>query len=106
MLVTPLDAATIVLASFRLTRLVTSDTIADGPRNAVERWALQVPPGRKRREIATLVTCNYCAGWWVTLLVLAAWRVPLFRPAVRAFGAAGAQALLSAADLVMHTAAE
>lgn len=102
--VTPLDAATIVLAAYRGTRLVTSDTIADGPRHAVERWALRVPPGSARREIATLVACNYCAGFWITLVTLLAWRLPALRPAVRLFGAAGAQALLSALDVALNDA--
>lgn len=99
---TPLDAATVALASFRVTRLVTSDTIADAPRHAVERWAYSVPPPSARREIATLVSCNYCAGWWVTLLVLAGWRFRLTRPLVEAFAVAGAQALLSAADVALN----
>lgn len=102
--VTPLDAATIVLAAYRGTRLVTSDTILDDPRNAVEKWALGVPPGSKRREIAVLVTCNYCAGFWITALTLLAWRVPALRFGVRLFGAAGAQALLSALDVALNDA--
>lgn len=101
---TPFDAAIVALAAFRLTRLVTSDTLTADQRNAVVRWALRVPEPNPRRKIADLVECNYCAGWWVTLLVLAGYRLRLTRPLVAAFAAAGAQALLSAADVALNDA--
>lgn len=102
----PEDLAVVALASFRLTRLVTSDTLTETPRRAVQRWALtQRMAERPSLKLDELVGCNYCAGWWVTLAVLAAWRVPLFRPLVRAFAAAGAQALLSATDVYLHEVA-
>lgn len=46
------------LAVYRLTRLVTEDTILDRPRG----WAI----GRAE-WLGTLVTCPWCAGFWIAL---------------------------------------
>lgn len=88
----------LALAAFRATRLVTSDVIAETPRRRVQAWALT----NRHPKLETLVSCNYCAGWWVSVAVLAAWRVPLLRPFVRAFAVAGAQSLLSVLDVRMN----
>lgn len=89
----------LALASFRVTRLVTSDVITQTPRHAVIRWALT----NKHPKVDQLVSCNYCAGWWVTLAVLILARCGKFgRLTVDAFAVAGAQSLLSAADVRMN----
>lgn len=88
----------LALASFRVTRLVTSDVIADKPRRAVQAWALT----NKHAKVDQLVSCSYCAGFWITLAVLAARRFRPGRVLVDAFAVAGAQALLSAADVRMN----
>lgn len=98
----PDELAITALAAYRITRLVTSDKLTARQREAVQRWAMtRRHEGRHSLKVDDLVGCNYCAGWWVTLLVLAAWSVPLLRPLVRAFAVAGAQALLSAADVYL-----
>jgi hypothetical protein len=51
------------LAAFRLTHLITTDAIADGFRAKV--WS-KYPPMTK---IGYLITCNWCTGFWVALLV-------------------------------------
>ena len=51
---TPLELAIDALAVARLTRLVTEDTIFDGPR---EQIALNAPD-----KIAYLVTCPHCVS--------------------------------------------
>lgn len=83
------------LATFRLVRLVTSDTITAEARDAVIRrayvragrstakpfdgrpggWADDVVPNDPDPpKLATLVTCPWCAGFWVALVVVAARR--------------------------------
>lgn len=87
-----LVAVVCVLASYRITRLVTADVLLDAPRT----WlAIHLPA-----YPAKLVTCAYCAGFWISALVVAAWyfggRVGWVVLVI--FAVAGAQALLSAID--------
>lgn len=104
------------LATFRLVRLVTSDTITAEARDAVIRrayaragratkpfdgrpgaWADDVVPNDPDPpKLATLVTCPWCAGFWVALAVTAARR---WAPRSWAL-AAEALALSAAAGLV------
>jgi hypothetical protein len=57
------------LAAFRLTRLVTTDTVTDGIRNQI--WK-KFPPSTK---LGYLITCNWCTGFWVSLLLGCLWLV-------------------------------
>lgn len=66
--------ALVALASHRLTRLVTSDRIGDRPRNAI--LARLDPDGLT----AYLVTCSWCAGFWVAGLVTAVTAVTVGLP--------------------------
>lgn len=90
-----LELATDALAAYRLTRLVTADTIAAPIR---DRWveASYVAQGRAEQhrphpevpgawseeamadedppKLAELVVCRWCAGMWVSLGVVAARR--------------------------------
>lgn len=81
------------LATYRLTRLATADTIFHGPRDGIVRWAYQ-REGRGRimapcpnvpgawaevamadddpPKLATLVTCRWCMGVWVAAGVVLA----------------------------------
>lgn len=88
------------LAAYRLTRFITTDTFPPVARIRIffeERWG-------DDGDWAEMVSCPYCAGFWVSGLVLAATRamglIPLPRPIVFALWLplAGAQALLSALD--------
>lgn len=54
----------LALAAYRLTHLVTTDAIADGFRSKV--WS-KYPPMTK---IGYLITCNWCTGFWVSLLLV------------------------------------
>lgn len=81
------------LSAYRLTRLVTADTLLDGPRDAVVRWSYAHRSGANPAEaecdgwadfamsdphapkVATLLTCRFCAGMWVSLAVVAARRL-------------------------------
>lgn len=89
---TALDLAVDAAAAYRLTRLVTSDTITDPAREAIgARW----PDSR----LDVLVNCPWCAGVWVAAFVQAASLAAprAWRPVARALalaaiaGAAGAR---------------
>jgi hypothetical protein len=54
----------LALAAYRLTHLVTTDAIADGFRTKV--WSKYPPTTR----IGYLITCNWCTGFWVSLLLV------------------------------------
>src|SRR3954468_12881878 len=68
-----------VLATYRLTRLVTADVISEPARQAVlRRVGAEAPGGAGPKSgqaivesfdapprLATLVTCRWCAGMWI-----------------------------------------
>src|SRR3954468_9161690 len=68
-----------VLATYRLTRLVTADVISEPARQAVlRRVGARAPEGAdapnaqaiveslaEPPRLATLVTCRWCAGMWI-----------------------------------------
>lgn len=60
-------------ASYRLTRLVTRDTITDGFRSGLARWAWDEHReqwrGRFRRRVQQLLTCPFCLGVWISAAV-------------------------------------
>lgn len=56
------------LAAFRLTRLVTTDTILDGPRGRVLD-ALD-DRGPRAARVADGLTCSWCVGVWAAGAVL------------------------------------
>lgn len=62
-----MDVLTLVLvalAAARITRLVTTDSIADPVRD----WLLDLPRSERAAEWwADLVSCPWCAGWWVAV---------------------------------------
>ncbi len=83
------------LSAYRLTRLITADTILDGPRDALVRWAYErqgrgddgpsMPsvPGAwsgwamdddRAPKLATLATCRWCASMHLALFVVFARR--------------------------------
>jgi hypothetical protein len=55
------------LAAFRLTHLITTDAITEGLRNRI--WN-KFPPTTK---LGYLITCNWCTGFWVSILMVALW---------------------------------
>lgn len=102
------------LAAYRLTRLVTADTITEGPRDAIVRWAYRRagrpfmadgdvswseiamadddPP-----KLATLITCRWCTGVWVAAGVVVAREVAprWWRPVRDGLAIASAAALVA-----------
>lgn len=63
----PLDPLTFIilaLAAFRLTRLITTDTIFESAREKV--WK-KYPPHTK---LGYLITCNWCSGLWAAAFLV------------------------------------
>jgi hypothetical protein len=94
----PFEFVLVVLAATRATRLVTADTIADGVRDRITDG---------RQWWSDLLSCPYCAGWWLSLAtyavaVVALGRVhdvPWLAHALEAWAVAGAQMLANAVDV-------
>ena len=80
------------LAAYRLTRLVTADTITEPPRDQLVKWAYGHAGVADRKhpdvswselamaddeapKLATLVTCRWCTGVYVAIGVTVARRV-------------------------------
>lgn len=120
MVTAALQLAVDAVATYRLTRLATADTITDGPRDAIVRWAyrrkglvayhLAKPepelPGAWSEaamadedppKLATLVTCRWCAGMWIAAGVVAARELApdVWRPLARMLVCSSAAALLA-----------
>lgn len=98
------------LAGYRLTRVVTSDTISDPFRAWVyaHAYAASGYDSRTDSEQARvrhrgwhwfymLVSCPFCLGFWVTLGVWSAWKwgPDWCRSAVAAIAAVGVQAFIA-----------
>lgn len=60
--ITTLNFVILALGAYRLTHLITTDAIADGFRNWV--WSKYDPT----TKIGYLITCNWCTGFWVSIL--------------------------------------
>lgn len=65
-----LDYAILSLAVFRLTRLVTTDTILEKARELV--WKKSPP---EKNGIGYLITCNWCSSIWVSSLVFSMYKI-------------------------------
>lgn len=68
----------LALIAFRLWRLIAEDDILEKPR----RWLVRLPyeweegqklPDEYKEKWALFITCPWCAGAWVSLLVYAIW---------------------------------
>lgn len=77
-----LDAALIVLAAARLTRLATVDTIGHPFRQVLRLTGLRLAGDRGLAYGDELATCPHCMGFWIALAVVgsyAAWAGPAWR---------------------------
>lgn len=63
--ITAINFLILALASYGLTHIITTSVIADGVRQKV--WK-KFPTDTK---IGFLITCNWCTGFWVGLLLVA-----------------------------------
>lgn len=62
----------IALASFRVWRLLSEDTVLDWPRRKILRlgtWRTQGDqvPASYRKSWGTFLECGWCAGFWIAL---------------------------------------
>jgi len=94
------------LAAYRATQLVVWDTIGDPVRARIELWHARRFESAFRTFVRDLISCTYCAGWWLSLLTLAVYLTaagqwgaasPLVH-AVEFWAVAGVQALLNRWD--------
>lgn len=96
----------LAFASYRATQLVVWDTIGDGLRLRLKVWRARREASRVRAFLDNLISCTYCAGWWLSMAAYVAYVTaagqwddrPLIVHAVSAWAVAGAQALLSRWD--------
>ncbi|MEU9576267.1 DUF1360 domain-containing protein [Streptomyces chilikensis] len=101
--------AVLGFAGYRATRVVTGDSITDPLRERLIDWHGAKPESTAREAVLTLATCTYCAGWWLSGLVLAAYLLasgawhtaPVLVHGVEWLGVAGVQALLSRAETAL-----
>jgi len=100
---TALDLVLLILASYRITHLLVFDKLAEPVRRyffvTVPGAAAEtVPRGRGlRRFIGRGLSCFWCAGVWVSALVLAAFSLlpdPIAYGLIGVFAVAGGQSLL------------
>jgi hypothetical protein len=103
-----------VLATYRLTRLVTADVISEPARQAVlRRVGAQPPEGADAHtaqaiveslddppRLATLVTCRWCAGMWIAAGVTLARLVApqAWRPVARGLALSAGAVLIARAE--------
>lgn len=103
-----------VLASYRLTRVVTIDTLWKTTRDGLVLWAGQLrhrrvatPVAFLGEKLAELVECPWCTGVWVsgavTCAVLRTWPWDLgLAGLVLVFTVAGGQGLVSHCEATAH----
>ncbi|MFF3730203.1 DUF1360 domain-containing protein [Streptomyces sp. NPDC002476] len=63
--------AVLALAGYRATQLVVWDTILERLRERAHDWLAARPTAATRAAAITLITCTYCAGWWLSGAILA-----------------------------------
>lgn len=74
----PFEFLLLALVAYRTWRLVAEDEILDWPRN----WLVRLPrdwkegdsiPRAYREKLALFITCPWCAGAWISLVVYIAY---------------------------------
>lgn len=81
--VSPLDAALILGASARLTRLITTDQAGDPVVRSLISAAGEIGP-RTRNTVADGLACPFCVGFHLSLLVTTSYAVARRFPALLA----------------------
>lgn len=102
-MISPTELAVLTLAGYRGTQLVVHDSIGDPIRDRVFAWHAARPDSPARTALITLISCTYCAGWWISGAVLAVYLLaagqwttaPLAVHGVQWLAVAGGQALLN-----------
>lgn len=94
--VSAVELAVLALASFRVTRLIVTDTFWANTRARLLVWLDRHGPiGQKAAE---LLSCSWCTGVWVSGGLYAAWRagVPAAEHLVLVAAVAGGQTIATA----------
>ena len=105
-MISPAELALLALAGYRATQLVVHDSILDPARTRVDTWQQQRPQSAYREAVVTLISCVYCAGWWLSGALLATWLLvtgrwdtaPVLVHGVEWLAVAGGAALLNRWD--------
>lgn len=76
--------AVLGLATWRLARIVPTDTIAQPLRDRITVWTYPPPEkevsdrqARGRAWVGQLLSCQVCLGWWISLAVVVFWSLVL-----------------------------
>lgn len=104
----------LALAGYRSTQLVVHDSIGDPARGRLHTWHANRPHSTLRNAVITLISCVYCAGWWISGALLATWLLatgawadaPLLVHGVEWLAVAGAAVLANRWDDTRPDAAE
>lgn len=96
----------LTLAAYRATQLAVHDTVLDWARGRLIAWHEKAPTRAGRAAAITLISCTYCAGWWLAgallvtyLLATGTWHdTPLLVHGIEWAAVAGGQALLNRWD--------
>lgn len=116
----PLELVLDAVAAYRLTRLATADTITEQLRGSIitasyawngdedqlalqrdanpfSTWADLVAMDPDPPKMAKLVTCRWCAGWWISVLVVVMRRrhPRLWQPVAEVAACSAAAALIA-----------
>ncbi|MFF2964240.1 DUF1360 domain-containing protein [Streptomyces sp. NPDC057963] len=105
-MITLLVLAVLAVAAYRATQLVVHDTLLDLVRDRVHAWHAARPASALRTGVITLISCTYCAGWWLSGAILATYlfatgswdTAPALVHGIEWFAVAGGQALLNRHD--------
>lgn len=72
-MISPAEPALLALAAYRATQLVVHDALLDPVRDRVMAWHEQRLDSPYREAVVTLISCTYCAGWWLSGALLLTW---------------------------------
>jgi hypothetical protein len=105
-MISALEFLVLAVAGYRGTQLVVHDSILDAPRSALYDWHSKKLDSKTRTALTTLIGCVYCAGFWVSGILLATWLLvtgqfddaPLLTHLVLWVAVAGAAVLLNRID--------
>lgn len=92
-----MDALTLImliLAAYRLARIVSRDTISEQTRAAIGGWAAG-PAHSWRWYVAELVNCPLCIGVWISAALAISVGGSVYEIFIRTFAIAGGQTLLA-----------
>lgn len=108
---TALEFLLLTLATYRITRLVATDSLWADSRDRLRAWLEnrgdpddKFGPYLTGQKLAELITCPFCVGFWVSCAVLGfalgaeLVRLPWQWAIIVAWSIAGAQALCSSID--------